>query len=118
PLFRSYRARLKPPRGSPGPGEHVVIKVQRPQIEYMVRTDLAALRVVARWLMRYKPIRKRANVPALLEEFARTLWEELDYQSEARSEEHFARIHAKNPRIYIPKVYREHSTARDRKSVV
>jgi len=111
-LGQVYRARLKPPRGSTGPGEHVVIKVQRPQIEYMVRTDLAALRVVARWLMRYKPIRKRANVPALLEEFARTLWEELDYQSEADNAEHFARIHANNPRIYIPKVYREHSTAR------
>lgn len=111
-LGQVYRARLKPPRGATGPGERVVIKVQRPQIDYMVRTDLAALRVVARWLMRYKPIRKRANVPALLEEFARTLWEELDYHAEADNAEHFARIHADNPRIYIPKVYREHSTAR------
>ena len=111
-LGQVYRARLKPPRGTTGPGEQVVIKVQRPQIEYMVRTDLAALRVVARWLMRYKPIRKRANVPALMEEFARTLWQELDYRSEADNAEHFARIHAGNPRIYIPKVYREHSTER------
>lgn len=111
-LGQVYRARLKPPRGATGPGERVVIKVQRPQIDYMVRTDLAALRVVARWLMRYKPIRKRANVPALLEEFARTLWEELDYHAEADNAEHFAQIHADNPRIYIPKVYREHSTAR------
>ena len=60
----------------------VVVKVQRPGIEDLVRTDLAALRVVARWVMRYKPIRKRANVPALMEEFARTLWQELDYRAE------------------------------------
>lgn len=111
-LGQVYRARLKPPRGTTAPGAAVVIKVQRPQIENMVRTDLAALRVVARWLMRYKPIRRRANVPALMEEFARTLWEELDYQSEADNAEHFAQIHADNPRIYIPKVYREHSTQR------
>ena len=111
-LGQVYRARLKSPRGSTGPGEQVVIKVQRPHIEDMVRTDLAALRVVARWLMRYKPIRKRANIPALMEEFARTLWEELNYRSEADNAEHFARIHAGNPRIYIPKVYREHSTSR------
>ncbi len=111
-LGQVYRARLKPPRGESGPGAAVVIKVQRPQIESMVRTDLAALRVVARWLMRYKPIRRRANVPALMEEFARTLWEELDYQSEADNAEHFARIHADNDRIYIPRVYREHSTKR------
>ena len=111
-LGQVYRARLKPPRGTSGPGESVVIKVQRPRIEEMVRTDLAALRVVARWLMRYKPIRKRANVPALMEEFARTLWEELNYRAEADNAEQFARIHADNPRIYIPKVYREHSTER------
>ncbi len=111
-LGQVYRARLRPPRGQSGPGEQVVIKIQRPQIDFMVRTDLAALRVVARWLMRYKPIRKRANVPALMEEFARTLWEELDYNSEADNAEHFARIHADNPHIYIPKVYREHSTQR------
>ena len=111
-LGQVYRARLRPARGAAGPGAEVVIKIQRPRIEDMVRTDLAALRVVARWLMRYKPIRKRANVPALMEEFARTLWEELNYNSEADNAEHFARIHADNPRIYIPKVYREHSTQR------
>lgn len=111
-LGQVYRARLRPPRGQTEPGEQVVIKIQRPRIDFLVRTDLAALRVVARWLMRYKPIRKRANVPALMEEFARTLWEELDYNSEADNAEHFARIHADNPHIYIPKVYREHSTQR------
>ena len=109
-LGQVYRARLRPA----GAAEvaRVVVKVQRPGIEELVRTDLAALRVVARWTMRYKPIRKRANVPALLEEFARTLWQELDYRAEADNAEQFAEIHADNPRIQIPRVYREHSTAR------
>lgn len=109
-LGQVYRARLRADDNVSGLGEAVVIKVQRPRIEFLVRTDLAALRVVAGWLMRYKPIRKRADVPALMEEFARTLWEELDYESEADNAEEFARIHADNPYIYIPKVYREHST--------
>ena len=109
-LGQVYRARLRPA----GEAEVArgVIKVQRPGIEHLVRTDLAALRVVARWVMRYKPIRKRANVPALLEEFARTLWQELDYRAEADNAEQFAAIHADNPRIQIPRVYREHSTSR------
>ncbi len=109
-LGQVYRARLRPT----GEAEvaRVVIKVQRPGIEDLVRTDLAALRVVARWVMRYKPIRKRANVPALMEEFARTLWQELDYRAEADNAEQFAAIHADNPRILIPRVYREHSTGR------
>ena len=109
-LGQVYRARLRPA----GEAEvaRVVIKVQRPGIEHLVRTDLAALRVVARWVMRYKPFGKRANVPALLEEFARTLWQELDYRAEADNAEQFAAIHADNPRIQIPRVYREHSTSR------
>lgn len=111
-LGQVYRARLRPAAGVNASGTAVVIKIQRPRIEAMVRTDLAALRVVARWIMRYQPIRKRANAPALMEEFARTLWEELDYKAEADNADRFAQIHADNARIYIPRVYREHSTER------
>jgi len=109
-LGQVYRARLHGANGSPGAS--VVVKVQRPGIEALVRTDLAALRVVAGWVMRYKPISTRANAPALMEEFARTLWAELDYRAEADNAERFAEIHADNPRIYIPHVYREHSSGR------
>ena len=86
--------------------------MQRPGIEGVVRTDLAALRVVARWVMRYKPIRRRANVPALMEEFARTLWEELDYRAEAANAERFAQIFAGEADVAAPKIYHEHSTGR------
>ena len=57
----------------------VVVKIQRPDIETIIAVDLAALRTVGRWLMRYKPIRRRADVPALLAEFSRILYEEIDY---------------------------------------
>ncbi|MCL4262354.1 MAG: AarF/ABC1/UbiB kinase family protein [Anaerolineae bacterium] len=90
----------------------VVIKIQRPDIEEIVRTDLGALKVVARLIMRYKPIRRRANVPALLDEFARTLWEELDYVLEADNVERFNELYADSERVYIPAVYRQHSTRR------
>ena len=111
-LGQVYRARLRPSDVAAGLSPDVVIKVQRPHIADIVRTDLAALRVVAGWIMRYKPIRRRANVPALMEEFAHTLWLELDYQAEAANAERFAQIHADNPRIYIPNVYHQHSTGR------
>ena len=98
--------------GANGRGPAVVVKVQRPQIEEIVRTDLAALRAIAPWIMRYRPARRRADVPALMEEFARTLWEELDYLSEADNAERFAQMFQDNPQIYIPRIYREHSTGR------
>lgn len=109
-LGQAHRATLR--GNAQGGAQKVVVKVQRPGIEEVVRTDLAALRVVARWVMRYKPIRRRANVPALMEEFARTLWEELDYRAEAANAERFARIFAGEADVAVPKIYHEHSTGR------
>lgn len=112
-LGQAHRAWLLPGADSTAVrGPSVIVKVQRPGIEELVRVDLAALDVVARWLMRYKPIGRRADVPALMREFAETLWQELDYVSEADNAERFKRMHADDPRIYIPVVYREHSTGR------
>jgi predicted unusual protein kinase regulating ubiquinone biosynthesis (AarF/ABC1/UbiB family) len=111
-LGQAHRAWLLPETEAQPYGKPVVVKVQRPNIESMVRTDLAALQVVARWLMRYPPIKRRANVPALLDEFSRTLWEELDYHSEADNAERFVQVHVDDKRIYIPAVYRDHSTRR------
>ena len=111
-LGQAHRAWLLPENEEEIYGDPVVVKVQRPNIEQMVSTDLAALSFVARVLMRYPPIRRRADAPALLDEFARTLWEELDYESEASNAERFARIHADNDRISIPAVYRGSSTRR------
>ena len=91
-------------------GQAVVIKVQRPNIDTIVETDLAALRIVARWTMRYRPIARRADVPALMEEFAKTLWEELDYRAEVDNAERFAEVYANDTRVYIPAVYRQHCT--------
>lgn len=111
-LGQAYRAWFWPEDGQSGLGDAVVIKVQRPNIQQIVRTDLSALRVVARWINRYRPIRKRADVPALMEEFAKTLRDELDYELEADNAERFAIMYADSAQIYIPAVYRQYSTKR------
>ncbi len=90
----------------------VVVKVQRPGIVDIVQTDLTALRVIAGWAMRYGPIRRRADVPALMDEFAETMWEELDYVSEADNAERFGEMFARVDEVVIPSVHREHSTRR------
>jgi predicted unusual protein kinase regulating ubiquinone biosynthesis (AarF/ABC1/UbiB family) len=111
-LGQVYRAWLCPHDKRHERGAPVVIKVQRPGIEMLVQTDLAALRRVARWMMIYPAIRRRADVPALLEEFAETLWDELDYELEADNAERFAEMFAGNDGVYVPLVYRRHSTRR------
>ncbi len=91
-------------------GDRVVVKVQRPNINDVVHTDLAALRIVGRVAMWWSLIRRRANVPELLDEFSLVLWEELDYSAEADHALRFASLFADDPGIYIPAVYLEHST--------
>lgn len=90
----------------------VVVKVQRPDIESIVRTDLSALRTVAKWVMAYEPIRRRADVPALMEEFAVTLWEELDYRLEVENAERFRGMFAEYDGLVVPEFYEEACTGR------
>jgi len=91
---------------------NVVVKVLRPKIELLIETDLAALRTVGAWLHRYRPIRRRANVPALLDEFTKILYEEIDYLSEGRNAEIFAENFQQYPGVRVPLVYWTHTTRR------
>jgi predicted unusual protein kinase regulating ubiquinone biosynthesis (AarF/ABC1/UbiB family) len=93
-------------------GEKVVVKVQRPGISLIVATDLAAVRTVVGWIRNYGPIRRRADLRALLDEFSRILYQELDYVQEAKNAETFARNFCQDPGVHVPRVYRELSTRR------
>jgi predicted unusual protein kinase regulating ubiquinone biosynthesis (AarF/ABC1/UbiB family) len=104
-LGQVHRARL-------ASGEAVVVKIQRPGIDALIRVDLAALATVVGWLKRYRPIRRRADLDALLAEFSRTLWEEVDYLAEAENARRFATMFADDPDVRIPAVYADHTTRR------
>jgi ubiquinone biosynthesis protein len=64
-------------------GEHVVVKVQRPSVALTVRRDLAAMSWIAPYLIGRIPVSALANPPALVELFAETIVEELDFRLEA-----------------------------------
>ena len=64
-------------------GEDVVVKVQRPSVAKLVRKDLAAMAWIAPWLVGRIPVAALANPPALVELFAETIVEELDFRLEA-----------------------------------
>lgn len=91
---------------------NVVVKIQRPHIEQIIETDLSALRTVGKWLQRYKPISKRANVPQLLDEFTTILYEEIDYLAEGRNAEIFARNFDHYRGVRVPKIIWTHTTRR------
>lgn len=64
-------------------GEEVVVKVQRPRIAARVTADIAALAWLAPRMIGRIPVTALANPPALLEVFAETIIEELDFRLEA-----------------------------------
>lgn len=90
----------------------VVVKVQRPGIDEIVAVDLSALRRVAGWLSRVRIVADRVDMPALVEEFAVTSRQEIDYLHEASSAERFAADFAEDARIGAPEVVWERTTRR------
>ena len=66
-------------------GESVVVKVQRPTVASNVRRDLKVMSWFAPRLIGRIPIAALANPPALVELFAETIVEELDFRLEAEN---------------------------------
>lgn len=111
-LGQAHRAVLLPEDAAETGFADVVVKVQRPSIEAIVEVDLAALRRVGEWLTHYKPVSSRADVPALVEEFAATTLQEIDYLAEASNAELFREAFEADDRVRVPQVAWEHTTLR------
>jgi predicted unusual protein kinase regulating ubiquinone biosynthesis (AarF/ABC1/UbiB family) len=111
-LGQAHRALLVPSDAADTGLDQVVFKVQRPGIGAVVDVDLAALRRVGGWLSRVRLVSDRVHVPALVEEFAATSLEEIDYLHEAASCERFAVDMAGDDRVAVPAVVWERTTRR------
>ena len=98
--------------GEAGQIKEVVVKVQRPGIEKIIEVDLSAFRIVMGWLQRYKPIRKRVDLPALMEEFSTILGQEIDYINEGQNAERFWEFYKSEPGIKAPRVIWSKTTRR------
>src|SRR5450755_3656799 len=73
-------------------GEDVVVKVQRPQVARLVREDIRAMSWLGPRLIGRIPVAALANPPALVELFAETIIEELDFCLEAQNMLDIARV--------------------------
>ncbi|MBF6554820.1 MAG: AarF/ABC1/UbiB kinase family protein [Acidimicrobiales bacterium] len=75
-------------------GERVVVKVQRRNVASLVRLDVAAMSWIAPILVGRIPVAALTNPPALVELFAETIVEELDFRLEAQNMLDIAAVHA------------------------
>lgn len=104
-LGQVYRGRLHS-------GETVAVKVQRPDLEKTINFDIAVLRQIARFMMRFPQVIRGIDWEGILGEFASVIFEEMDYVQEGQNAETFRANFRKWREVYVPTIYWSHSSPR------
>jgi predicted unusual protein kinase regulating ubiquinone biosynthesis (AarF/ABC1/UbiB family) len=104
-LGQVYKAQL-------ADGRWVAVKVQRPNLAYLLRRDLVLIRLLAISTAPLLPLNLGFGLGTIIDEFGRTLFEEIDYRREADNAERFAGLFADHPEVTVPAVERHLSARR------
>jgi ubiquinone biosynthesis protein len=99
-IAQVHRARLQD-------GSAVVLKVRRPGIREKIDADLRLLARIADLIEAEVPEARRYRPVEIAAQFAKSLQRELDFTTEARNIERFAKNFAGDPHIVIPRIYPE-----------
>jgi ubiquinone biosynthesis protein len=86
-------------------GREVVVKVLRPGIEKTIRRDLGLLYIVANLAQRYWKDGRRLRPVEVVQEYEKTIFDELDLQREAANASQLRRNFLSSEMIYHPEVY-------------
>jgi ubiquinone biosynthesis protein len=86
-------------------GRDVIVKVQRPGAPRQIEADLNLMYQAARLAKERVRALDFIDAEALVDEFARSIRQELDYRLEARNAETFRKNFAGHPHVRIPRVY-------------
>jgi ubiquinone biosynthesis protein len=93
-------------------GRDVAVKVQRPGAQRQIEGDLNLMYQAARLARERVRALDFIDAEALVDEFARSIRQELDYRLEARNAETFRKNFAGHPHVQIPRVYWTYSRPR------
>lgn len=93
-------------------GQEVVVKVQRPDAADTLAADIDLLHHIARLAKDRVKRLSFIDLPGLVDEFAHTVREELDYRNEARYDEAVRRNFAGSPNVTVPLIYWRRTTSR------
>lgn len=103
-LGQVYEARLRPS------GVSVAVKVQRPGVAAAVALDVCILRIMAGVARRAGNL--NTDLQAVVDEWATSLFKEMDYQAEARNGIRFKKLFGELPDVVVPKMYPELTSQR------
>ena len=104
-LAQVHRARMKS-------GEEVAVKVQRPGIAEGIDGDIRILRRLAVLAERRLPDFAFYDPVTLVEGFANTIHQELDFVREGRAADSFRKFFEDDRTVHVPEVYWDFTTAR------
>ena len=104
-LGQVYKARLEG-------NAWVAVKVQRPNLPFILRRDLVLIRLLGVLTAPLLPLNLGFGLGEIIDEFGRSLFEEIDYGKEADNAERFASLFAENDAVYVPRVERMLSSTR------
>ena len=89
---------------------YVAVKVQRPNLEFIIRRDVVILKLLANFLAPFLPLNIGVGIGEIIDEFGKALFEEINYEKEATNAERFAKLFKNNPQVIIPKVEKSFSS--------
>jgi predicted unusual protein kinase regulating ubiquinone biosynthesis (AarF/ABC1/UbiB family) len=84
----------------------VAVKVQRPNLPFILRRDMVLIRSLGVLVAPLLPLNLGFGLGEIIDEFGRSLFEEIDYEREADNAERFSALFADNPAVTIPRVER------------
>ncbi len=86
-------------------GEEVIVKVVRPGIEKAIRKDVDLMYTLARLAQKYSREASRLRPLEVVEEYEKTIFDELDLMREAANASQLRRNFLNSEMLYIPQVY-------------
>ena len=93
-------------------GTEVAVKILRPGIQKLIERDVALLYTLARLALRYWGEARRLRPVEVVDEFARTLHDELDLMREAANASQLRINFEGDARLYVAKIYWDHCRRR------
>lgn len=103
-LGQVYQARLR------RTGQLVAVKVQRPGVQAAISLDILILRFLAGLLRRIRKL--NTDLQAVVDEWASSLFREMDYRTEANNGIRFRQLYGGIPDVLVPEMYLDYTTRR------
>jgi ubiquinone biosynthesis protein len=93
-------------------GRRVAVKVQRPNAPRQIESDIQLLEQAARLVKERVRALDFVDTREVVDEFARSIRQELDYRQEGRNAQAFHRNFAAHPHVTVPRTYWSYTSQR------